>query len=328
MTRDLSEPIAVLEQASPEEMPVHREPQLKRQSRSQVFTKFHNVKSRINWTAERREQLQATWERGDKASTMAAVLGCNVSAITVARAPGLKAAPDRVWSSQARAGSASSSVTANGAEAAVNVVCTRETSMIDDGAPYPVELLRDRHGVYGISVSELFDFELTAARAGVELEPYTFERPPGDLILRPDWFFDTKPRGTVHRAVLQKIVGGFRRGPFKCSHEERLRQFIHHEALNRSGLPWPPRQQNDLQWWSEDKKQQAHNRGVYHGLRQLSLHVINHLIGRARRKGCAPFYLRAPRAHLPRRRAQSSCPSIDRDVSGPGARYLLGLAGP
>jgi len=36
-----------------------------------------------------------------------------------------------------------------------------------------------------------------------------------------------------------------------------------------------------LQWWSEDKKQQAHNRGVYHGLRQLSLRVINHLIGRA-----------------------------------------------
>jgi hypothetical protein len=41
--------------------------------------------------------------------------------------------------------------------------------MIDDGAPHPVELLRDRHGVYGIGASELFDFELRAARAGVEL---------------------------------------------------------------------------------------------------------------------------------------------------------------
>jgi hypothetical protein len=155
--------------------------------------------------------------------------------------------------------------------------------MIDDGAPHPVELLRDRHGVYGIGASELFDFELTAARAGVELEPYTFERPPDALILLPDLFADNRALGAdpFRYAVLQKIAGGFRRGPFMRSHEEQLRQFIHHEALNRSGLPWPPRQQNDFRWWSEDKKQQAHNRGVYHGLRQLSLHVINHLIGRA-----------------------------------------------
>ena len=154
--------------------------------------------------------------------------------------------------------------------------------MIDDGAPHPVELLRDRHGVYGIGASELFDFELTAARAGVELEPYTFERPPGDLILRPDRFFDTKPRGTVHGAVLQKIVGGFRRGPFIRSHEERLRQFIHHEALNRAGLPWPPPGENfSPAYWSTDKKQQLRNLGIYHGLRQLSLHVVNHLIGQA-----------------------------------------------
>ena len=41
--------------------------------------------------------------------------------------------------------------------------------MKDDGAPHPVELLRDRHGVYGIGVSELFDFEVMAVmrcRAG------------------------------------------------------------------------------------------------------------------------------------------------------------------
>ena len=98
-------------------------------------------------------------------------------------------------------------------------------------------------------------------------------------------FADNRPLGVNSfrplGAVLQKIAGGFRRGPFMRSREEQLRQFIHHEALNRSGLPWPPRQQNDLRWWSEDKKQQARNRGVYHGLRKLSLHVINHLIGRA-----------------------------------------------
>jgi hypothetical protein len=153
--------------------------------------------------------------------------------------------------------------------------------MKDDGAPHPVELLRDQHGVYGIGVSELFDFEAVAWSCGVEPEQCTFERPPGALVLRPDWFPDSRQRG----AVLQKIAGGFRRGPFMRAHEERLRQFIHHEALNRAGLPWPPQHLNpggtSWVWWSADKKEQARNRGIYHGLRQLSLHVVNHLIGAA-----------------------------------------------
>ena len=58
--------------------------------------------------------------------------------------------------------------------------------MKDDGAPHPVELLRDRRGVYGIGVLELFDFEVVAWSCGVELERYAFERPPGALILRPE----------------------------------------------------------------------------------------------------------------------------------------------
>jgi PcfJ-like protein len=146
-----------------------------------------------------------------------------------------------------------------------------------DGTPHPVELLRDRYGVYGIGVSELFDFEAIAWRCGIEPEPFDSPAPP-PLILRPDWFLDTKPHGSV----LQKIAGGFRRGPFSRSHEEELRQFVHHEALRRAGLPWPPRHRGlDDQWWAEDKKQQAHNRSIYHGLRQLSLHVINRLIGKA-----------------------------------------------
>jgi hypothetical protein len=94
--------------------------------------------------------------------------------------------------------------------------------MKDDGAPHPVDLLRDQRGVYGIGVSELFDFEVVAWSCGVEPEPYTFERPPGALILRPDWFAANTPLG----AVLQKITGGFRRGPFRRSHEEQLRQFL------------------------------------------------------------------------------------------------------
>jgi hypothetical protein len=101
--------------------------------------------------------------------------------------------------------------------------------MKDDGAPHPVELLRDQRGVYGIGVSELFDFEVVAWSCGVEPAPDTFKRPPGDLILRPDSFADNRPLGTdsflPFGAVLQKIAGGFRRGPFMRSHEEQ-RAFI------------------------------------------------------------------------------------------------------
>jgi hypothetical protein len=137
----------------------------------------------------------------------------------------------------------------------------------------PVELLRDGRGVYGIGVSELFDYEALAWSCGIEPESCTFERPPRALILRPDYFMNAKPdvgdatlcaRGY---AVLQKIVGGFRRGPFMHSGEERLRQFIHHEALRRAGLPWPPPQDDGVRWWAGDEKQQARNRGIYHGLR-------------------------------------------------------------
>ncbi len=127
--------------------------------------------------------------------------------------------------------------------------------MKTDGTPQPVELLRDRFGIYGIGVSELFDFEAVAWSCGIEPEQFSFvrhpfERPPGSLILRPDWFVDTEPQ----RAVLQRITGGFRRGPFMRSSEEQLRRFIHHEALQRAGLPWPPQHEN--RWWSADKKQQ------------------------------------------------------------------------
>jgi len=155
----------------------------------------------------------------------------------------------------------------------------QQSSFVYDGEPHPVELLRDQRGIYGIGVSDLFDFEAIAWSCGIEPEPHTFERPPRALILRPDRLPDTTPSG----AVLQKIAGGFRRGPFMRTHEERLRRFIHHEALNRAALQWPPRHDpfGSAQWWSADKKQQARNRGIYHGLRQFSLRVVNRLIGAA-----------------------------------------------
>jgi hypothetical protein len=156
--------------------------------------------------------------------------------------------------------------------------------MTEDGS-MPVELLRDGRGTYGIGVSDLFDYEAIAWSCGVKPKPYTFERPPNALILRPDRLVDAKPHNPIPElgryAVLQKIVGGFRRGPFMRSREEQLRQFIHHEALKRAGLPWPPPDNDHVRWWSTDEKQQARNRGIYHGLRRLSLHVINQLIGKA-----------------------------------------------
>lgn len=94
--------------------------------------------------------------------------------------------------------------------------------------------------------------------------------------------------------MLQKIAGGFRSGPFLHSTEEGLRKLIHREALQRAGLPW---QQTDPceQWWSKDKAQQSRNRGVYHGLRQFSLGIVNHLIGELHETVNQPDAIRAAR---------------------------------
>jgi hypothetical protein len=59
---------------------------LKAGSEAEIFTKFDNVKSRITWTPERRNQLQMMWDRGDKVPDIAAALGCKVGAVNVARA--------------------------------------------------------------------------------------------------------------------------------------------------------------------------------------------------------------------------------------------------
>jgi anti-sigma regulatory factor (Ser/Thr protein kinase) len=50
------------------------------------FYKVSDVKSRISWTAERRQLLRTMWDRGDKVPAIAAALGCNVGAVNVARA--------------------------------------------------------------------------------------------------------------------------------------------------------------------------------------------------------------------------------------------------
>src|SRR5262249_25822465 len=143
----------------------------------------------------------------------------------------------------------------------------------------PVELLRDRRGIYGIGVSDAYDIEALAWACGADPEDTYRTRPVSNLILRPDMlqFGERRHYGSLSFAVLQKITGGFRHGMFTHSREEKLHQFVHHEALIRAGLPWP--RPSEEQYWSSDKKQQDRNRQIYHGLRLQSLHVINKLIG-------------------------------------------------
>ena len=128
---------------------------------------------------------------------------------------------------------------------------------------YPVELLRDGKGIYGIgAVAKEINYP--------------------DLILRRDRLQESDPHCYI-RPALQMITGGFRHGMFSHAAEEHFRQEIHHGMLRRAGLPWPPHQEDDrnLRWWSSDPEQQAHNRRIFHGLRLGSLSIINKLIGRA-----------------------------------------------
>jgi hypothetical protein len=165
----------------------------------------------------------------------------------------------------------------------------------------PVELLRDARGIYGIGITEPHDLEALAWSCGIEEETYFRCSPPPPLILRQDWLECVKwPYG--YGAALQKIVGGLRHGPFEHTTEEKLRRFIHHEALQRAGLPWPPPDHHHEQWWSHDKAQQARNRGVYHGLRRLSVGVINRLIGELHEAAADPDAIRAARRFTMRHR--------------------------
>jgi PcfJ-like protein len=171
-------------------------------------------------------------------------------------------------------------------------------------ATMPVELLRDRHGIYGIGVSSEYDHEALAWTCGAEADAFggPCGHTPRPLILRPDLFERTKVSGSV----LQKIIGGFRHGIFCHSAEERLRQFVHHEALRRAGLPWPPEHHLDYRnaWWSSDKAQQARNRRTYHGFRVFSLCVVNRLIGTLHEAVADPDAIRVARRFTHRHREE------------------------
>jgi PcfJ-like protein len=136
--------------------------------------------------------------------------------------------------------------------------------MVQPAIKYPVELLRNGKGIYGIGVAK-------------EVE---IDHRPRDLLLRRDCLAEFEMCWPGH-AVLQMITGGFRHGMFTHMLEEHLRQVIHHGMLRRVGLAWPPPQSPAERYWSSNSRQQVRNRQIYHGLRLASLSVINRLIGQA-----------------------------------------------
>ena len=74
---------------------------LKPEPESEIFTKFADVKSRISWTAERRQLLREMWDRGDKTAVYCRRLGVQ-GRCRQRRARTLRpdASPHRVWASE------------------------------------------------------------------------------------------------------------------------------------------------------------------------------------------------------------------------------------
>jgi hypothetical protein len=138
---------------------------------------------------------------------------------------------------------------------------------------YPVELLRDRKGVYGIGTTKEADVEEPTVR----------------ILLRPDRLDEEPCPGGFHRkAIYQMITGGFRHGMFSHTPEEGIRQAIHHAMLRRAGLCWPPIESPEIRYWSRDNKKQTRNRQIFHGLRLGSLGVVNRLIREALAEAAVP----------------------------------------
>lgn len=131
----------------------------------------------------------------------------------------------------------------------------------------PVELFRDGRGVYGIGVTD----ETLARSREFEHARVVGARQP--LILRPDCL-QQLPRQLPCTAALQKIVG--RCPVFLRTTEEALRQVIHHKAVE---LVLPAEDGSNFLRCSTDEIRVAEYRRKYHGLRLLSVSLINRLIG-------------------------------------------------
>jgi hypothetical protein len=146
---------------------------------------------------------------------------------------------------------------------------------------YPVQLLKDRKGIYGIGVVD-------------EIKRFNPETP--EIVLRPDLLLDD----SSPTAALQMLTGGSLRRLFKCCTEEMLRRVIHEEMLWREGFTeddaCPKRP--DGTWgnfWAIEAKQERLNRNKYHGLRRASRAVVNRLIARALAEAADPDAIKQAR---------------------------------
>ena len=145
----------------------------------------------------------------------------------------------------------------------------------------PVELLRDQRGVYGIGVAQGGGIvEALAGACGAEHAEAT--RVPQPLILRPDRLEHLPRRRSG--AALQKITQ--QHAVFQHTTEEVLRQIIHHEAVERA---LPPKGGPD------DKARKAEYQRKYHGLRLLSVSLVNRLIGQLIQEAADRDAIRAAR---------------------------------
>ena len=140
--------------------------------------------------------------------------------------------------------------------------------MTNQNVVHPVQLLRDRKGIYGIGVAEEFK---------------RLDFPSPEIVLRPDLLaYESK---WLPSAALQ-MMPARRHKIFEYCAEEELREVIHQEMLRRAGLLINDRhvEKPDGTWgnfWATDHAQEAVNRRLYHGLRRASLRVINKLIAEA-----------------------------------------------
>jgi PcfJ-like protein len=167
---------------------------------------------------------------------------------------------------------------------AVDTAVANAVATLDDIGPAferPVDLLRDRRGIYGVGVAE----EYAAVADDIK------------LVLRPDVLHSTPPDRYGSFAVLQQIPGENLRC-FRGSREQWLREIVLRESLIRAGLASPyERCSPDEQWswWSKDKEKQDRNRRKYQVLRRMSLCVVNRLIRMALAAAADPEALRVAR---------------------------------
>ena len=150
---------------------------------------------------------------------------------------------------------------------------------------YPVDLLRDDKGIYGIG--KIAD-DPSGSRT---------------LILRPDRFVDA---GASTSAALQMLPGGGPHCFFNRSIEAHFEKEIYCGMLERAGFMGkdrPRRPDGSLgAWWTKDPEQENVNRKKYFGLPKAARTVLNRLISRALSEAADPIALLQARRFAQRER--------------------------